>query len=354
MKKTIALILTIALAAVSCAVFTSCSGYEGEINVYNWGDYIADGSDDNLDTIAKFEEEYNIKVNYTTYETNEELYSILSSSNSQYDVIFPSDYMVEKLIKEDRLQKLNRDNIPNSKNVVEKFKKMSYDPNYEYTVPYSWNVTGLVYNKNMVGDKKPDSWTYLWDKDFRGKILQFNNSRDAYAIAMQLCGVNPETYTKSDIDKATKKLKEQKPLLKKYVMDQVFNEMEKNQSAIAPYYAGDVFTMMDNNEDLVGVLPKEGSNLFVDNMCIPKNAQNVSGAEKFIDFMTRVDVSAANSEYITYASPVKGAREKSYKELRESELVYPSDEYLEKCYTFRDVDKDVYTYMQEQFVKLMS
>ena len=163
-----------------------------------------------------------------------------------------------------------------------------------------------------------------------------------------------EHFTKSDVDKATKKLEQQKPLLKKFVMDQVFNEMEKNQSAIAPYYAGDVFTMMDNNEDLVGVLPKEGSNLFVDNMCIPKNAQNVSGAEKFIDFMTRVDVSAANSEYITYASPVKGAREKSYKELRESELVYPSDEYLEKCYTFRDVDKDVYTYMQEQFVKLMS
>lgn len=354
MKKYLSILLAVVLAAASCAVFTSCSGYEGEINVYNWGDYVSDGSGDAIDTIAKFEEEYNIKVNYTTYETNEELYSILSSSNTQYDVIFPSDYMVEKLVKEKLVQKLNRKNIPNSNNILPKFQKMNFDPNYEYTVPYSWNVTGLVYNKKLVKDLKPDSWKFLWNKDLKGSILQFNNSRDAYAIAMQMCGVNPETFTKADVDKATKKLKEQKPLLKKYVMDQVFNEMEKNQSAIAPYYAGDVFTMMLNNEDLVGVLPKEGSNLFVDSMCIPSNAQNVEGAEKFIDFMTRADISAANSEYITYASPVKGAKELSYKELRESELVYPPDSYLEKCYTFRDIDADVYSYMQEQFVKLMS
>lgn len=354
MKKFLSILLVIAVAAASSAVFTSCSGYDGEINVYNWGDYISDGSDDTIDTIAQFEEEYNIKVNYTTYETNEELYSTLSSSNSTYDVIFPSDYMVEKLVKEKLVQKLNRKNIPNSDKIMERFQKMDFDPEFEYTVPYSWNVTGLVYNKKMVGGKKPDSWTYLWDKDLKGKILQFNNSRDAYAIAMQLCGISPETYSKADIDKATEKLKEQKPLLKKYVMDQVFNEMEKNQSAIAPYYAGDVFTMMLNNEDLVGVLPKEGSNLFVDSMCIPSNAQNVEGAEKFIDFMTRADISAANSEYITYASPVEGAKELSYKELRESELVYPPESYLKKCYTFRDVDNDVYSYMQEQFVKLMS
>ncbi|MEE3334144.1 MAG: spermidine/putrescine ABC transporter substrate-binding protein [Ruminococcus sp.] len=354
MRKSICLFLAVVLAAISCAVFTSCSGYEGEINVYNWGDYVSDGSGDAMDTIAEFEAEYNIKVNYTTYETNEELYSTLSSSNSSYDVIFPSDYMVEKLAKEKLIQKLNRKNIPNSDKIIDRFKHMSFDPNYEYTVPYSWNVTGLVYNKNMVKGKKPDSWASLWDKDLKGSILMFNNSRDAYAIAMQLCGISPETFTKADVDKATEKLKEQKPLLKKYVMDQVFNEMEKNQSAIAPYYAGDVFTMMLNNEDLEGVLPKEGSNLFVDSMCIPSNAQNVEGAEKFIDFFTRAEVSAANSEYITYASPVEGAKELSYKELRESELVYPTEEYLKKCYTFRDIDKEVYKYMQEQFVKLMS
>ena len=354
MKKFLSVLLAVVICAASCAVFTSCGGYEGEINVYNWGDYVSDGSGDAIDTIAKFEEEYNIKVNYTTYETNEELYSILSSSNTQYDVIFPSDYMVEKLIKENLLQKLDYKKIPNSKKILPKFKKMGYDPKFEYTVPYSWNVTGLVYNKTMVGSHKPDSWEYLWNDDFKGKILQFNNSRDAYAIGMQMCGIVPETYTKEDIDEATKMLKKQKPLLKKYVMDQVFNEMENNQSAIAPYYAGDIFTMMLNNEDLVGVLPKEGSNLFVDNMCIPKNAENVEGAQKFIDFMTRPDISAANSEYITYASPVEGAKELSYKELRESKLVYPPESYLEKCYTFRDVDADVYSYMQEQFVKLMS
>ncbi|MCH5303417.1 MAG: spermidine/putrescine ABC transporter substrate-binding protein [Ruminococcus sp.] len=352
-------ILSIFIACVICvscvAVMSACSGgYDGEINVYNWGDYIADGSEDYLDTIATFEEEYNIKVNYTTYETNEELYNILSTSNADYDVIFPSDYMVEKLISEGLIQKLDYSKIPNSENLMDKFKKTTYDPDAEYSVAYSWNVTGLVYNKEMVKGKKPDSWEYLWDKDLSGSILQFNNNRDAYAIAMQLCGITPDTFDKKDVDKATEKLKEQKPLLKKYVMDQVFLEMEKDQAAISPYYAGDIYTMTTNNENLVGVLPKEGSNLFVDAMCIPKNAANVEGAHKFIDFMTRADISAANSSYITYASPVEGAKELLDKDLRESELVYPPDEYLEKCYTFHNVGEEIYAYMQEQFVKLMS
>ncbi len=355
MKKFFSAFIALAIF-VSCAVvMSSCSGgYDGEINVYNWGDYISDGSDDYLDTIKTFEEEYNIKVNYTTYETNEELYNILSSSNSSYDVIIPSDYMVEKLIDEGLLQKLDYSKIPNSKDLMDNFKKPSYDPNGEYSVAYSWNVTGLVYNKTMVKNKKPDSWEYLWDKDLKGSILQFNNNRDAYAIAMQLCGITPDKFSKKDVDKATVKLKEQKPLLKKYVMDQVFLEMEKNQSAIAPYYAGDIYTMMLNNENLVGVLPKEGSNLFVDAMCVPKNASNVDGAHKFINFMTRADISAANSSYITYASPVKSAKKLLDKDLRESELVYPPDDYLKKCYTFHNVDDETYSYMQEQFVKLMS
>lgn len=354
MKKFLSILLACVLLAASAAVMSSCSGgSKGEINVYNWGDYIADGSDDYLDTIAKFEEETGITVNYTTYETNEELYNILKSSNSSYDVIIPSDYMVEKLISEGLLQKLDSGKIPNSKDIMDKLKNPVYDPKGEYSVPYSWNVTGLVYNKTMVKNK-PDSWTSLWDKSLKGNILQFNNNRDAYAIAMQLCGINPEKFDKKDVDKATVKLKEQKPLLKKYVMDQVFLEMEKDQSAIAPYYAGDIYTMMKNNKNLVGVLPKEGSNLFVDAMCIPKNAENADGAHKFIDFMTRADISAANSEYITYASPVKSAKKLLPKDLSSSELVYPSDEYMKKCYTFRNVDDETYAYMQEQFVKLMS
>lgn len=359
MKRILSILVACALLAGTAAVMSSCSGgSNGEINVYNWGDYVADGSEKNngdyyKDTIAEFEEETGITVNYTTYETNEELYNLLSSSNTAYDVIIPSDYMVEKLKDEGLLQKLDMKKIPNAKDIMDSLKNPVYDKKGEYSVPYSWNVTGLVYNKEKV-NYKPDSWTALWDKKLKGQILQFNNNRDAYAIAMQLCGINPEKFTKKDVDKATVKLKEQKPLLKKYVMDQVFAEMEKDQSAIAPYYAGDVYMMTTNNDKLVGVLPKEGSNLFVDAMCIPKNAENVDGAHKFINFMTRADISAANSEYITYASPVKSAKKLLPKELSSSELVYPPESYLKKCYTFRNVDDDTYAYMQEQFIKLMS
>ena len=354
MKRILSIVLAVLMLSSVAALFASCgSSYDGEINVYNWGEYIADGSDGTEDIIAKFEEECNIKVNYTTYETNEELYNLLKSSNSSYDVIFPSDYMVEKLIAENLLVELDLSKIPNQKLIMDRFKNLDYDKGNNYSIPYSWNVTGLVYNKTMVKDE-PKGWDALWDKSLKGSILMFNNSRDAYAIAMQQCGINPGSFTKADVDTATKKLKEQKPLLKKYVMDQTFTEMENNQSAIAPYYAGDIYTMTTNNEDLAGVLPEEGSNLFVDNMCIPKNASNIEGAHKFINFMTSPENSAANMDYITYASPVEGAKELIDEDVAGSELVYPPEDYLDKCYTFRNVDEDVYSYMQEQFVKLMS
>lgn len=354
MKKLISIALAIVMLCSVAALFASCgSSYDGEINVYNWAEYFADGSGGTVDVVAKFEEKYNIKVNLTTYETNEGLYNMLKSSNSNYDVVFPSDYMVEKLKNEKLLTKLDLAKIPNQKKIIDRFKNMDFDKGNNYSIPYSWNVTGLVYNKTMVKGK-PNSWNSLWDKSLSGSILMFNNSRDAYAIAMQMCGINPAAFTKADVDKATVKLKEQKPLLKKYAMDQTFTEMENNQSAIAPYYAGDIYTMMTNNEDLVGVLPEEGSNLFVDSMCIPKSAQNIDGAYKFINFMTEPENSAANMDYITYASPVDGAKELIDKDVANSELVYPTDSYLDKCYTFRDVDEKDYSYMQEQFVKLMS
>ena len=354
MKRLISLTLAVLMLSGIAALFASCeSSYDGEINVYNWGEYVADGSDGTEDIIAKFEQEYNIKVNYTTYETNEELYNLIKSSNSSYDVIFPSDYMVEKLASEDLIQELDLSKIPNRELIMDRFKNMGYDKGNKYSIPYSWNVTGLVYNKTMVKGS-PKGWDTLWDKSLKGSILMFNNSRDAYAIAMQRCRINPESFTKDDIDKATEKLKEQKPLLKKYAMDQTFTEMENSQSAAAPYYAGDIYTMTTNNEDLVGVLPEEGSNLFVDNMCIPKDASNVEGAHKFINFMTTPENSAANMDYITYASPVKGAKELIDEDISGSELVYPPESYLDKCYTFRNVDEEVYSYMQEQFVKLMS
>ena len=183
----------------------------------------------------------------------------------------------------------------------------------------------------------------------------FNNSRDAMAIAMQLCGIDPSSCTKEDVDIAAKKLKEQKPLLKAYVMDQVFNEMENSQSAIAPYYAGDILMMMENNEDLDYAMPADGANLFYDAMCIPTCSKNKEDAEKFINFMQSPEIAAANFEYLYYATPNQVAYDEHLdEEIKNNEFIFPSDEYLDKCYTFSNVPNDVYSYMQESFVKIQA
>ncbi len=353
MKKIICLLM-VCLLVTGCGVtLTGCKKYDSEINVYNWGEFISDGTDGSMNVIAEFEAKYNIKVNYTTYETNETLYNILNSSNSSYDVIIPSDYMIEKLIAEGLVQEINFDNIPNYKNIMDEYKGMDFDPENKYSVPYSWGVVALGYNKSMVnGEIK--GFSDLWRKDLEGNILMFNNSRDAMAIAMQLTGGNPTNATKEDIDKAYEKLLEQKPLVKKYVMDMVFSELEGSQAAIAPYYAGDIYTMMGNNEDLAYCLPEEGSNLFVDSMCIPTCAKNKDGAEKFINFMLEAEVAKANAEYIGYSTPNKAAFDILPEEIKNNELIYPPQEYLSKCYTFANLSEDVYTYMQEKFIDVLA
>lgn len=355
MKKIICLALCALLAAASAVTLASCGSGEtaGEINVYNWGEYISNGEDGSMDVIAEFQKKTGIKVNYTNYETNEELYNILKNSGSSYDVVIPSDYMINKLIAEDMLLPIDFDKIPNYKNVMEQYKNLDFDKENKYSVPYSWGVVAMVYNKTMINEK-PDSFSALWNKDYKGNILMFNNSRDAMAIAMQLKGIDPSVVTKEDIDTATAYLKEQKPLLKKYVMDQVFTEMEGDQAAIAPYYAGDIITMMDNNENLDYVLPKEGSNLFIDSMCIPKSSKNKELAEKFINFMLEPEVAKANSEYIGYSTPNQAAFELMDEDVKNNELAYPSKEYLDKCYYFSNLPDDVYNYLQEQFLQVQA
>lgn len=355
MKKIISIILTAVLVSASAACFAGCgNSYDGEVNVYNWGEYISLGEGGLLNVIDEFEKETNIKVNYTTYETNEELYNMLKNSNVSYDVIIPSEYMISKLIDEDMLLELNFDNIPNYNNLMERFKKLDCDPEGKYTVCYTWGITGLVYDKTKVAEK-PTSWDALWNKELAGQILMFNNSRDAYAIAMQLCGINPSNCTKEDVDKASEKLAEQKPLLKKYVMDQVFTEMENSQSAIAPYYAGDIITMMDNNEDLDYARIESGANLFYDAMCIPNCSKNKENAEKFINFMHKPEIAAANFEYLYYATPNQVAYDEYLdEEVKNNEFIFPKDDYLDKCYVFTNVSDEVYSYMQEKFVKIQA
>ena len=354
-KKMICCVVVAALAA-AMLVMPGCSGVsesKGEINVFNWGEYISNGEDGSMDVIDEFEKETGIKVNYTTYETNEEMYNILKSSNSSYDIIIPSDYMIAQLIEEGLLSELDFDNIPNYKNIMEKYKKTDYDKDGKYSVPYSWGVVALCYNKTMVTEK-PDSFSALWDEKYSGQILMFNNSRDAMAIAMKLKDIDPSNVTKEDIDIASDYLTEQKPILKKYVMDQVFTEMEGSQAALAQYYGGDIAVMMQNNEDLDYVLPKEGSNLFIDAMCIPKNSKNKELAEEFINFMLKAEVAESNAEYIGYSTPNSAAYELLDEDIKNNELIYPSDEYLSKCYTFTNLPTDIYNYMQDNFLKVQS
>ena len=360
MKKKLCVLLCLVIVALPLCLSGcgSTGGFEGEINVYNWGEYISNGDDGTLDVIDAFEKKYNIKVNYTNFETNEEMYNILSNSNSSYDVIIPSDYMVSKLREEGMLEKIDFENVPNYKYIMDRYKTSSYDPTGEYSVAYTTCVVALCYNAKVLGHDDITGFKDLWDEKNSGKILMFNNSRDSMAIAMQLCDppIDPgsETFTHEDIDRATEKLTSQKPLLKKYVMDQVFTEMESSQAGIAPYYAGDIYTMMDNNPDLSYCLPEEGSNLFVDAMCIPTCCQNKEYAELFINFMCDPDVALANAEYIGYGTPNSGAYEMLDEEIKNCELIYPPEEYLDKCYTFSNIPSDVYVYMQEKFVKACS
>ena len=249
--------------------YSQLQGKDITINVYNWGEYISNGDDDSLDVNAEFEALTGIRVNYTQFDTNESLYAKLKSGGTTYDVIFPSDYMVSRMIAEDMLEPLDFENIPNFQYISERFKNPSYDPENLYSVPYTWGTVGLIYNYDMLGFD-PDSWDIMWDPNYAKQILQFSNSRDAFAIAELLEGYSINTQDPEELERTADKLKEQKPLVQAYVMDQIFDKMQGNEAAIAPYYAGDAVNMMAVNESLRFVIPKEGTNLFFDAMCIPK------------------------------------------------------------------------------------
>lgn len=347
-KRMLCLALALIILLGGLVGYSRCSNQTQVLNVFNWGENIANGEDGTLDVIAEFEKRYNVKVNYNEYESNEEMYAKLQ--NESYDIIIPSDYMIGKLIAEDMLLPLDFDNIPNYKNIADEYKNLPYDPDNTYSVPYTWGVVALCYNENMV-EGEVTGFDALWNEANKGQILMFNNSRDALAIAMQRLGLDPSNPSKEDIDKACELLKEQKPLVQNYVMDQVYDLMECDQSAIAPYYAGDIYYMMDNNESLNYCLPKEGTNFFVDAMCIPKNAENPELAELFINFMLEPEVGVSNSEYIGYASPNSETIALLDEELRNNQLIYPSKEYLDKCYMYSNTPAEIYNYMQEKFIE---
>lgn len=296
------------------------------VNVYNWGEYISDGAEGSMDVVSEFEKLTGAKVNYTNFESNENMYSKLSGGGVSYDVIVPSDYMVERLIDEDMLEEIDYSNVPNMKYIRKDCLNLPFDPEQKYTVCFNTGYTVLIYNKNLV-DEVPDSWSVLWDEKYRDKILMFNNSRDAFAIAQAMLGQSLNTTDEEDWYAAAELLAEQKDKVNPvYVMDEVFNLMESGEYAFATYYAGDYVLMNENNEDLGFVYPKEGVNSFYDAFCIPKCTQNKKGAEAFINYMQEPQVAFQNEEYIYYASANASVMENEDSSLFENEAVYPEEE----------------------------
>ncbi len=340
MKKIVVLLLV----AMVIPFVASCRSDQPTVYVCNWGEYISTGLDDTMDVNKEFTKRTGIKVVYDNFTTNEELYAKLKSGGAQYDIIIPSDYMVERLIADGLVQKINFDNIPNYSNILDEYKNLAFDPSNEYSVPYNVGAVGLIYNTKYV-EGTPDSWEILWDEKYAGKILNFKNPRDAFAIAQFILGQNVNTTDTADWDAAAIKLAEQKPVLQMYVMDEVFNKMETGEAILAPYYAGDYYTMSENNPDLAFVYPKEGTNIFVDSVCIPANARNKENAEKYINFLLESDVALANAEYIYYASPNRTVVENPEYSLYQDEVTYPSNEVKANMQSFSHLPNETIEYM---------
>lgn len=323
-----------------------------ELNVYNWGEYISTGTDgESLDVNAAFTELTGIKVNYTTFDTNENLYSKLKSGGADYDVIIPSDYMIGKMINEGMLARLNFENIPNYAMIDPDHKNLDFDPENQYSVPYTWGYVGIVYNTTMV-DQEVDSWSVLWDEQYRNNILMFDNSRDAFAIALRKIDLPLNPRSKEDIDAAAAQLAKQKPLVQAYVMDQIFDKMEGGEAALAPYYAGDAIMMMEANPDLAFAVPKEGTNYFVDSMCIPATTRNQEAAEMYINFMCETEVALANTLYIGYSTPQMEAEAALPAEIRDNPIAYPPAEVLENTWTFNVLPDELNAYMDKAWTDM--
>ena len=363
-------ILLMALSIISCFAveeadledyefdteyYSRFKGQNKKLYVYNWGEYISDGTDGTINVIEEFEKLTGVEVVYTTYDSNEIMFSKLQSGSAYYDIVIPSDYMISRLIKNDMLAKLNFDNIPNYKYIDDSFKgeNCTYDPKGEYSVPYTWGITGIIYNKNYVDESDVGSWDLLWNSKYAGKILMFDNSRDAFAIAELLVGASPNTQDTQDIEKAAKKLEDQKGVVQAYVMDQVFNKMEEENAWIAPYYAGDYLTMVEKNPNLRFCFPKEGSNLFVDAMCVLKTSENKELAEMFINFMTEPIISAANCETIGYTTPSSEAKALTDEEFASSEIAYPSEEILKNTFVFVNLDDETNDLLDNYWIKIV-
>ena len=348
MKKTLAALLAALLltgsvpaAAAGGSASPAATRAGTTINVYNWGEYISTGEDGSMDVNAEFTKETGIRVNYTTFEDNESLYSKMAGGGADYDVIFPSDYMISKMIREKMLAKLDLNDIPNYKYIDKAYRGAVYDPKNEYSVPYTWGVVGIFYNKKY-GKGPVDSWKILWDRQYAGKILMFDNPRDSFGIAQKILGYSYNSVNPDEWDAAARLLEQQKPLVQAYVMDQIFDKMSSGEAWLAPYYAGDAATLVSENKDIGFSIPtKEGTNFFVDAMCVPAGTKHQKEAEAYINFLCRPDVAAANMETVGYSTPESAAKKLLPEETQKNPLIYPPESIIKRAETYVDLPEDV-------------
>lgn len=337
--------------------YTRFKGEGISINVYNWGEYISTGADEGtLDVNTEFEKLTGIKVNYTNYATNEELYAKLKGGGATYDIIIPSDYMISKMIKEGLIQELDFENIPNFSYIMDNFRNMAYDPENAYSVPYTWGTVGIIYDETMIDMNEEDiDWDLLWNEEYADQILMFDNPRDAFAISEILLGYSLNTENPDELAAAAEKLKEQKRIVQGYVMDEIFDKMGAGDALIAPYYAGDALTIMEENDSLNFVVPPSGTNLFVDAMCIPTSAKQKEAAEMYINFMCEPDIAFANIDYICYSTPHSAAFDMLDEEVQNDPVSYPDEELIaERTTVFVNLSDEANKLMQDLWTEMKS
>ena len=342
MKK-LAIVLLAALLVSAIAVAAVAEGdkpFAGTtLTVYNWYDYI------DPTVLTLFEEQTGMRIEYANFTQNEDMYARLEAGAGSYDVIFPSEYMIERLIKEDRLETLNLDNIPNIANVLDNLRDPSYDPGNAHSVPYMWGTLGILYNTDLV-DEEITSWQSLFDDKYAGSIFMMNSLRDTIGLGLKALGYSMNTRDQAELAEAGKLLVDQKTrhLVSGNFVDETKDKMVAGEAALAVIYSGDALYAMEKADNLAYVVPVEGSNIWVDGMCIPKGSKNKEAAECFINFMCDPEIAQMNMDYIYYSSPIKQVVENLDEEQAANGALNPPQDVIARCEYYNDISDSMDLY----------